>query len=204
MHLPDGLLTLPVSASLWGGAVASIGVAVRAAKRTLAPERLPLIGVLGAFVFAAQMLNFPIATGVSGHLAGGALLAIALGPGAAVLAMTAVLMVQCLLFADGGVLAFGANVMNMGVIAPLVATAVYRLLGDRFAGMAASASVLAAALAATLELVASRAVPLATFLTPMLALHALIAVVEGVATHAVLRALRGMRPEIFTRRLETT
>jgi cobalt/nickel transport system permease protein len=204
VHLPDGLLTLQLSASLYAASAVSLVAASRLARRSLPPERLPLLGVLGGFVFAAQLVNFPIAPGVSGHLTGGALLSIVLGPAPAILAMTSVVLVQCLMFADGGIVALGANVMNLAVVTPIAAHAVTRVLGDRLHGLAAAASVLAAALAVSLEVALSQAVPLGTFLLPMLARHGLIALAEGLATQGVVRALRAARPDLFGARLEVT
>jgi cobalt/nickel transport system permease protein len=136
MHIPDGFLdgrTATVSAAL---SVTALGVALNHAKRSLPPQRIPLIGLTAAFIFAAQMLNFPVAGGTSGHLIGAVLAAILLGPSGAVIAVTAVLIVQALLFADGGVLALGANIFNMAVTGSVGGYALYRLIcrivpGDR-------------------------------------------------------------------------
>ncbi len=204
MHLPDGFLTIPVSISLDAIAAAGIGIASRAARRRLEPERLPLLGTLGGFVFAAQMLNFPIAPGVSGHLTGGALLAIVLGPAPAVLAMSAVVIVQCLLFADGGLLALGANLVNLALVAPLVAYGVHRLLRGQFVGLAAFAGVVAAASTVSLELTLAGTLPPSAFLLPMLGLHAIIGVVEALATRAAVAALKKSRPGILGAGLEAS
>src|SRR5205809_3804003 len=116
MHLPDGFLDAKTALLCTGAATVGVGVALRQVRTTLEPRRLPMLGLAAAFVFAAQMLNFPVAGGTSGHLVGGVLTAILLGPSAAVLVMTCVLIVQCFMFADGGVLALGANIFNMGVV----------------------------------------------------------------------------------------
>ena len=121
MHVPDGFLDARTLAATAGLAVVGLGLALREVRRNLPPRRVPLIGLAAAFVFAAQMLNFPVAAGTSGHLIGAALAAVLLGPAAAIVAMTAVLLLQALMFADGGITALGANVLNLAVIAPLAA-----------------------------------------------------------------------------------
>src|SRR5271167_1127840 len=115
MHIPDNFLSPPVWATLDAVAIPSVGLMVRQAGRQLEDTRIPLLGVMGAFVFAAQMINFPVGIGTSGHLVGGALLACMLGPAPAALVMTAIIAIQAFVFQDGGVLALGANVFNMAV-----------------------------------------------------------------------------------------
>src|SRR5512133_354469 len=116
MHIPDGFLSLLISILCWGITVAILAVAVSRTNKSLGERQVPLMGVMAAFIFAAQMINFPVAGGTSGHLLGGALAAIVLGPWAGMLVMTAVVMVQGLLFQDGGLLAMGANIFNMGLL----------------------------------------------------------------------------------------
>src|SRR5512141_1233528 len=113
MHLPDGFLDAKTCLLSTGAAAAGLGVALGQVRRTLEPRRMPLLGLAAAFLFAAQMLNFPVAGGTSGHLVGGVLAAVLLGPSAAIVVMSCVLIVQCLMFNDGGLLALGANVFNM-------------------------------------------------------------------------------------------
>src|SRR5512143_666441 len=126
MHIPDGFLDAKTAIATGGLALAGLGVALRQARLSLPPRRVPLLGLAAAFVFAAQMLNFPVAGGTSGHLVGGVLACVLLGPSAAVLALTSVLIVQCLLFADGGVLALGANVFNMAIVGSVAGYGIYR------------------------------------------------------------------------------
>src|SRR5262245_28490492 len=109
MHIPDGILSAPVWATLNAAAIPAVGLAVGRAKKGLAEGQVPLLGVMGAFVFAAQRMNFPVGFGTSGHLLGGALLAMTLGPGSATIILTSILILQALLFQDGGLLALGAN-----------------------------------------------------------------------------------------------
>ena len=128
MHIPDGFLDAKTLAVTTGLAAIGVTAAVRQARTQLPPRKVPLLGVTAAFVFAAQMVNFPIAGGTSGHLIGGVLAGVLLGPSGAVLVMTAVLTLQCLLFADGGLLALGANIFNMGIVGTLGGFAIYAAL----------------------------------------------------------------------------
>src|SRR4030065_1955904 len=125
MHIPDGFISTPIVAAGIAVAAGSVAYAVKATNKKMGEKQIPLMGVLAAFVFAAQMLNFPVAGGTSGHLIGAALVSILLGPWAGMLVMTAVVAVQALLFQDGGLLALGANILNMGVIACLVGYYLY-------------------------------------------------------------------------------
>src|SRR5689334_10053351 len=115
VHIPDGFLSAPVWATLDAAAVPAVAYTVRRAQRGMDEARIPLLGVMGAFVFAAQMINFPVGIGTTGHLVGGALLAITLGPAAATVVMAAIISIQALVFQDGGVLALGPNILNMAV-----------------------------------------------------------------------------------------
>jgi cobalt/nickel transport system permease protein len=164
------------------------------------------MGVTAAFVFAAQMLNFPVASGTSGHVIGGVLAAALLGPSAAVIVMTSVLLLQCLVFADGGLLALGANVLNMAVVQPLVGYAVYRALGGGSGGAAARriaalafgswiATVVAAAACAG-ELALSGIVRAEPALAALLGVHAVIGLGEGAIAALVLATIIRLRPEL--------
>src|ERR1700683_1131675 len=115
MHIPDGFLSPPVWGAFDALAIPVVAVVARRAQRDTDDRRIPLMGVMGAFVFAAQMINFPVGPGTSGHLVGGTLLAIALGPAAAAIVMTAIVSIQALVFQDGGIMALGANVFNMAI-----------------------------------------------------------------------------------------
>ena len=135
LHIPDGFLSVLVAVVCWILTALCVGVALWRSGKTLKERQVPLMGVLPAFIFAAQMLNFTVAGGTSGHLIGGALAAILLGPWAAILTMTTVVGIQALIFQDGGLLVMGANILNMGIISVLVAYGVYRgvmaLVGGR-------------------------------------------------------------------------
>ncbi len=196
MHIPDGFLSLPVALLCWGLAIAAIALAVRRTRRTLGERQVPLMGVMAAFIFAAQMLNFTVAGGTSGHLIGGALAAILLGPWAATLVMTAVVGMQALFFQDGGLITMGANLLNMAIVAPWVGYAVWtvvrRLGGGRRRSVALGGfaggwlSVELAALLCALQLALSGTSPLGVALPAMGFVHALIGTGEGLITAAVL------------------
>jgi len=186
MHTPDGFLTDWVCVALLLATLGSIAYAVFNLRKTITREKAVMMAGLGAAIFAFQMLNFPISGGTSGHLIGGALAAILLGPEAAVLILFSVLLVQTILFADGGVMAFGANVFNMGVVAAYAAHFVYEPLKKKFelgaVFLASWVSVVAASVACALELALSGASPLSTVLPAMVITHAVIGLGEGVIT----------------------
>lgn len=201
MHIPDGFLDLKTAAGAAVLAVAGVAVAVRQVHRELPPHKVPLLGVAAAFIFAAQMLNFPVAGGTSGHLIGGVLAAVLLGPAAAVVVMTAVLVVQCFLFQDGGVSALGANVFNMAVLAPVVGYGIYRLM-HRLGLIAAAAfagwcSTVAAAISCAGQLALSGTVAWAAAFPAMTTVHMLIGIGEGLITALVLAAVMKTRPELL-------
>ena len=130
MHIPDGFLSTPVWGTLDVVSAPAVAWVARRAHRDTQDHRIPLLGVMGAFVFAAQMVNFPVGPGTSGHLVGGALLTIVLGPAAASLVLTAILVLQALIFQDGGVLALGANIFNMALVGVASAYLAHRLWGN--------------------------------------------------------------------------
>ena len=207
MHIPDGFLNTATSVVTWAASAGSVGYAVRRVNRTLTERQVPLMGVTGAFIFAAQMMNFTVIGGTSGHLLGGALAAALLGPWMGMLVLTCVLGIQALLFQDGGLLALGANVFNMAVIGVLVGWAAYwglrRLLGNRtwatfVSGFGAAwLSVMIAALAASVELALSGASPWGVVLPAMGGVHALIGAGEGLITVAVMAFLQATRPDLL-------
>ncbi len=207
LHIPDGFLTTAVSLIGWILAISMIAIAIRKTRQQLGERQIPVMGVLAAFIFAAQAINFPVAAGTSGHLLGGALAAIVLGPWAATLIMTSVIGVQAVLFQDGGLLALGWNIINMGVLTAFSGYAAYRLLmrgiGDtpraRLAAAfaAAWASVEVGAVATSIELAISNTSPLALGLPAMTAVHALIGIGEGLITSGAVGLLQASRPEIL-------
>jgi len=209
MHMADALLSPAVGGAM--GAVTAAAVAWCSRKvRNEGDDRLvPLMGVLGAFLFAAQMINFAIpGTGSSGHLGGGLLLAILLGPSAAFLVVASVLIVQALFFADGGLLALGCNIFNLGFLPVFVGYPLYRIIaGDTPSPPRSTVAALAAAIvslqlgamAVVLETVASgiSALPLKTFALFMLPIHLAIGIVEGVVTAAIVSFVRNARPGLL-------
>lgn len=208
LHIPDGFLSTPVALAGWLVAVVVIAIALRQTRAQLGPRQVPLMGVLAAFIFAAQAINFPVAGGTSGHLLGGALAAIVLGPWAAVLVMTAVVGLQGLLFQDGGLLVMGWNIVNMGVITAftgsLAAAGFRRLLpdNDRLALILAGAiggwvSVELGALATALQLAVSGTSPLGVVVPAMAGVHALIGIGEALITVGALLALLQARPDVL-------
>jgi cobalt/nickel transport system permease protein len=209
MHVPDGFLTPEVAAACAVPAIGAVGYGLRRASRDLDERRVPLLGVTAAFVFAAQMLNFPVAGGTSGHFLGAALAAILLGPWMATVVLSVVLVVQAFVFADGGITALGANVLNMGVIGGLVVgglmVAARHVLPKRrgvflaIAGAGAWLEVVLGAVACALELAVSGTVPLGTVLPAMLGVHALIGVGEAVITVAAVSAVLTTRPDVVPR-----
>jgi cobalt/nickel transport system permease protein len=207
MHIPDGFLSLEVAAGTAVVAAGAVGVGLHRAGARLDDRLVPLLGVTGAFVFAAQMLNFPVAGGTSGHFLGAALATILLGPWLACLVLAVVLATQSFVFADGGVSALGANVFNMGVLGALAAgglmVAARRVLPRRrgvllgVAGVGAWLAVVAGAAGTAVCLAISGTVPLGTVLPAMLAVHVVIGIGEAVVTVAALSALMATRPDLI-------
>ncbi|HLH56584.1 MAG TPA: energy-coupling factor ABC transporter permease [Verrucomicrobiae bacterium] len=207
MHLPDGFLDTKTALLSSGAAAGAVGLALRQVSRSLEPRRMPMLGLGAAFVFAAQMLNFPIAGGTSGHLVGGVLAAILLGPSAGVLVMTCVLLVQCLVFADGGLTAFGANVLNMGLVNVCGGYFVFRLIKGAIRMDQQRSTVFAAAFAGWFgtvlgsivcagELALSKTVPWSVAFPAMAYSHMVIGAAEGLATALVVLAVMRARPDL--------
>ncbi len=207
MHIPDGFISTPVVAAGIAVAAGSIAYAVKATNKKMGEKQIPLMGVLAAFIFAAQMLNFPVVGGTSGHLIGAALAAILLGPWAGVLIMTCVLIVQSLIFQDGGLLALGANIFNMGVVPCFVGYYVYwgvtSLFGKRKLGIMVGGglsgwlTVVMASVFCALELAISGTVPLGVALPAMAGIHAIIGIGEGLITAAVLALVLATRADLL-------
>lgn len=207
MHIPDGFLDGEVALATGALALGAVAYGLRRAEATLDERRVPLLGLCGAFVFAAQMLNFPVAGGTSGHFLGAALAAVLLGPWLACLVLAVVLTTQAFLFADGGITALGANVLNMGVIGALCVGGLMlltrRVLPKSRTGFLAIVgggawlAVMAGATATAFELGVSGTVPLATVLPAMLGVHALIGIGEAVITIAAVSAVLATRPDLI-------
>jgi len=204
MHIPDGFLSLVIALIFWAISAATIAMAISKTNKSLGEKQVPLMGIMAAFIFAAQMLNFPVAGGTSGHFLGGALAAIVLGPWAAILVMTAVIALQGLLFQDGGLLVMGANIFNMGILTAIIGFGLYRSVNTRskgvrltVAGIAAWLSTVTAALVASLQLWLSGTSQLQIVLPAMLGVHVLIGLGEAVVTVAALSFIMQARPDLL-------
>ncbi|HYP40615.1 MAG TPA: energy-coupling factor ABC transporter permease [Chloroflexia bacterium] len=207
MHIPDGFLSVPVSIILWALAVGAIAYSLAFVSKELGERQVPLMGVLAAAIFAGQMLNFPVGGGTSGHLMGAALATILLGPRAAILVLTSVVSIQALLFQDGGLLALGGNIFNMGVVGVAVSYFVYktvqRLAGNRrwavlVGGFAAAwLSIFIASLGVGIQLAASDTAPANISIPAMAVVHAIIGIGEGLITVGALAFISATRPDLL-------
>ena len=210
LHAPDGFLTVPVALAMWALTLVVLAVAVRRTNRTLDERAVPLLGVMAAFIFAAQMFNFQVIGGTSGHLLGGVLAAVLLGPWAATIVMACVVAVQALVFQDGGLVVLGANIFNMGVIGTLGGFWLYRsvaaVLGGEprgrlpAAAVAAWVSVVVGSVSMALQLAASGTTPLELTLPAMVGVHVLIGIGEAVITVAALGFIAATRSDLFALR----
>ena len=208
MHIPDGFIDIPTSAAFGTLALAGTAVALKKAKTEVDDRTAPMAGLTAVFIFAVQMLNFPVAAGTSGHLLGGALAMVLVGPYAASLAITVVLGVQALLFADGGLTALGLNVFNLSVIAVLVSFLVFKLMVKLLpktksaiplaAGIAAFVSVPISASAFTLQYAigGNGTAPVETVFIAMLTTHLLIGIGEAVITMLTVSAILASRSDL--------
>lgn len=207
LHIPDGFLNLTISIISWLITIIIVGIAVKRSQTTLKERQIPLMGIMAAFIFAAQMINFPVAGGTSGHLLGGALAAAVLGPWSGMLVMTSVVALQGLLFQDGGLLVMGANILNMGLVTSLIGYGLYTLVANQqkgvkllVAGMAAWISVMAAALLTSTEIWLSGTSPARVVFPAMLGVHALIGIGEALITVAALSFILQVRPDLVEAR----
>ncbi|MFF0716181.1 energy-coupling factor ABC transporter permease [Streptomyces bauhiniae] len=208
MHVPDGFIDAPTSAVTGVVAAGALAVSLRGARRELDERTAPLAGLVAAFIFAVQMLNFPVAAGTSGHLLGGALAAILVGPYTAVLCVSVVLLMQGVLFADGGLTALGVNITDMAIVTTVVAYAVFKgllavLPRSRRSITAASfvaalLSVPAAAVVFTLiyAIGGTTDVSIAKVATAMIGVHVLIGIGEAVITALTVAAVVAVRPDL--------
>jgi len=208
VHIPDGFISAPVSIAAGAASITGLAVSVRKAADELDDRRAPLAGLVAAFVFAMQMLNFPVAAGTSGHLLGGVLAAVLVGPWTGAICVALVLVVQALLFADGGLSALGLNVVNMAFVGGLGGYAIFvglrRLLPSTRAsviaasGIAAGISVVMASIAFVIEyqLGGTGDVSLRSVLIAMAGVHTLIGIGEGVITALTVGAVMTVRPDL--------
>jgi len=206
MHVPDGFLSVPVSIVFWVVSALVVAYALYRVNRDLDERRVPLLAVLAAVIFAGQMLNFAVAGGTSGHLLGATLAAVLLGPWAAVVAMTAVVSIQALLFQDGGLLVLGANLFNMAIVGTFVGYGIYQLLSRLLKSgraavpvsgfIAAWVSIVVASLACALQLALSGTSPANLAVPAMAGIHALIGIGEGLITAGALAFVLAVRPDL--------
>jgi cobalt/nickel transport system permease protein len=208
VHVPDGFLDAPTSVATGVVAAVGIGLALRGARRELDDRTAPLAGLVATFVFATQMLNFPVASGTSGHLLGGALAAVLVGPSTGLLCMAVVFTVQCLLFADGGITALGTNICLMGIVTVVVGWAVFRgaqaVLPKKVSMVApaAAAAALVSVPVASMVFVALYAaggtvdIPLGQLTTAMVGVHTLIGIGEAAITFLAVGSIVAVRPDL--------
>ncbi|MFM8268392.1 MAG: energy-coupling factor ABC transporter permease [Ilumatobacteraceae bacterium] len=208
MHIPDGFIDAGTSAVVGALAVGGVALSVRRSSGTLDDRQVPMAGLAASFIFAAQMLNFPVAAGTSGHLLGAGLAAVLVGPAAGALCLTVVLIVQALLFADGGLSALGLNVFNMAIVGVVASAVIFRGLRAVLprtrssvvvaSGIAAGLTPAIAALAFTAQyaLGGNDAASVGTVATAMVGVHLLIGIGEGVITALTVGAVLGVRPDL--------
>lgn len=206
MHIPDGFLDTKTWIVMGGISAVFIGTAVRKVNKKITEKHIPLLGVMAAFVFAAQMFNFPVGGGTSGHFMGATLIAVLLGPWASVLIMTTVLTVQCLIFQDGGLTALGANIFNMGIVGGFFGYYIITLLqlfihgkkGIFVGGFTASwCTIVLSSVCCAIELGISGTMPFKIVIPAMAGIHAIIGIGEGFITVATLSLLIKVRPDLL-------
>ena len=209
MHIPDGFLDPKTYGTLWGVSGSTVAYALYKVKDTLTEKKIPLLGITAAFIFAAMMMNFPVAGGTSGHVVLGLLACLLLGPWEGLLTIVVVLAVQCFFFADGGLTALGANIFNMAIVAGLLSYALLKVmkkplakrLGEK-AALLSSAAVFAwlgivlASAACAIELSLSGTVPFHIAFPAMVGVHSLIGIGEGFITVVVLSVVLQTRPDL--------
>jgi cobalt/nickel transport system permease protein len=208
VHVPDGFIDAPTSVATGVIAAAGIAVCLRGARRELDERTAPMAGLVASFVFAAQMLNFPVAAGTSGHLLGGALAAVLVGPYTGALCVAVVLMIQALFFADGGLTALGTNIIDMSLVTTVVAFVVVTLVlailpktkssvvAASFVAALVSVPVSAVVFTVIYAVGGTASVPIGTVLAAMVGVHVFIGVGEAVITAATVASVLAVRPDL--------
>lgn len=208
MHVPDGFINAPTSVVTGAIAAGGVALALRRARTELDERTAPMVGLVAAFVFATQMINFPVGAGTSGHLLGGALAAVLVGPWTAVLCMSTVLLVQALLFADGGLTALGTNITLMGLVTVVVGWAVFivvrKLTGGSVRGIVLGAALgagvsvpcAAAAFVLVFEIGGTVDISLSALLSAMVGWHVLIGIGEALITGLTVSSVLAVRPDL--------
>lgn len=206
MHIPDGFLAANTWMPTWVISAAGLGYCIRKVSSTLKDKIVPLMGVMAAFIFAVQMLNFPVAAGTSGHLLGGVLAAVLLGPYAGAIVLAVVLIIQCLVFQDGGLTALGANIFNMSFVGAMGGYAIYNLIRKTMNGskgiligtaVAAWSSVVLASSFCAVQLAVSGTSPLKIALPAMALVHMLIGAGEALISVLVVSFVLKTRPDLI-------
>ncbi len=206
MHIPDGFLTTNTWLPTWFLSIGGLGYCFKKVSGALKDRMIPLMGVMAAFIFAAQMLNFPVIGGTSGHLLGGVLATVMLGPYAGAIVIAIVLGVQCLIFQDGGITVLGANILNMSFIGAIGGYFLYRIIRNVVKGqkgiliavaIASWLSVVIASFACAIELVVSGTSPFKIVVPAMISVHALIGVGEAIITTLVVGFVLKVRPDLI-------
>ncbi len=206
MHIPDGFLSANTWIPAWFISIGGLGVFLRRTQEALKERMVPLMGVMSAFIFAAQMLNFPVIGGTSGHLLGGVLAAVLLGPYAGAVVIAVVLIAQCFIFQDGGITALGANILNMSFVGSAGGYFIYKGMRWLIKGahgfiaataIAAWSSVVLASAACAIELAVSNTSPFRIVFPAMIGIHALIGIGEAVITCLVIGYVKKVRPDLI-------
>jgi cobalt/nickel transport system permease protein len=210
LHAADGFFSVPVSIAFWAITIAVLAISLQRAGARLDERAIPLMGVMAAFIFAGQMFNFQIPGGTSGHLLGGVLAAILLGPYAATVVMACVIAVQALIFQDGGLVVLGANIFNIGIIGTIGGYWVYRALAGALGGeergrlpaaaIAGWLAVVTAAVVAAFQLAISDTASLPAALVAMVGWHVIIGLGEAVITVGALAFIKASRADLLTLR----
>ncbi|MFH1834579.1 MAG: energy-coupling factor ABC transporter permease [Methanobacteriota archaeon] len=203
MHLPDGFLTIQLWLPLWIIAAITIVIAVKKTNKALGEKQVPMMGMLAAFIFAGQMLNTPVGGGTSGHMLGGVLAAVFLGPWTASIVMASVFIIQALLFQDGGITALGANIINMGLIGTILGYYIYVMLNKFLkniplsAGIAGWIALVLGSLACAIELGLSGTVDMGIAVPAMVSVHMFIGLIEAGITFASVAYVKSRRPDLL-------
>lgn len=202
MHIPDGFLTANTWVPAWIISIGGIGFCLNKTKQILKDKMIPLMGVMSAFIFAAQMLNFPVLGGTSGHLLGGVLAAVLLGPYAGAIILACVLIIQCLIFQDGGLSALGANILNMSIVGTIGGYLIYRIIAKAWsiiiaAAFAAWFSVVIASSLCAIELAISGTSPFNVAFPAMVGVHVFIGIGEAIITSLVIGFVLKVRPDLI-------
>jgi len=201
MHIPDGFLDLKTSITTYILSGVSLSIALKQLNKSFEEKNIPTLGLLGAFIFAAQMINLPIAGGTSGHLMGGVLAMLIAGPWAAIVVISTILFIQAIIFMDGGIVVLGANILNMAVVQVFTGYFIFYKCKHIISSykirtfLAAFLSLEVSAAIASLELAFSQTISLSTVLTAMLGWHFLIGILEAIITLVIIIYLKKAAPD---------